>query len=67
MFIEHDHGFHGVRLSLTMLEESQDQERIQALSRRPSNNNNDEESVRFLVTFEVNKVLELVGGEESNL
>lgn len=66
MFIEHDHGFHGVRLSLTMLEESQDQERIQALSRRPSKGDNDD-AERFLVTFTVNKALMLVGGEEAIL
>lgn len=63
MFIEHDHGFHGVRLSLTMLEESQDQGRIQALSRRPSKSDNDDVG-RFLITFTVDKVLTLVGGEE---
>jgi len=64
MFIEHNHGFHGVRLNLTMLEESQDQEQIQALSRRPSASNGDDE-VRFLVTFTVTKTLMLVGGEEA--
>lgn len=63
MFIEHDHGFHGVRLSLTLLEESQDQERINSMSRRTSSNDS-AEGERFLVTFTVNKVLMLVGGEE---
>ena len=66
MFIEHNHGFHGVRLSLTMLEESQDQERIKAMSRRPSKDDEDD-SNRFLVTFTVNKVLMLVGGDEAIL
>ena len=66
MFIEHNHGFHGVRLSLTMLEESQDQERINALSRRPSTSDS-EEVERFLVTFTVNKALMLVGGDEAIL
>ncbi len=66
MFIEHNHGFHGVRLSLTMLEESQDQERIKALSRRPTKDDEDD-SKRFLVTFTVNKVLTLVGGDEAIL
>lgn len=63
MFIEHNHGFHGVRLNLTMLEESQDQERIQALSRRPGGSDNDD-AERFLITFKVNKALTLVGGDE---
>ena len=64
MFIEHSHGFNGVRLSLTMLEESQDQERIQAMSRRSSTEDSDN-TERFLVTFTVNKALMLVGGEEA--
>lgn len=65
MFIEQDHGFHGVRLSLTMVEESQDQERIKALSRRGTSG--DEEEERYLVTFTVDKALTLVGGEEKSL
>ena len=66
MFIEQNQGFHGVRLSLTMLEESQDQDKIQALSRRPSASNDDDE-VRFLITFTVTKTLMLLGGEEASL
>jgi len=66
MFIEHNHGFHGVRLSLTMLEESQDPERINTLSRRSSSSESNEVA-RFLVTFTVNKALMLVGGDELNL
>ena len=66
MFIEHNHGFNGVRLSLTMLEESQDQERIRAMSRRSSAGDSDD-AERFLVTFTVNKALMLVGGEEATL
>jgi hypothetical protein len=63
MFIEHKHGFNGVRLSLTMLEESQDQDRIKSLSRRPASDN--DEADRFLVTFTVNKALMLLGGDEA--
>jgi hypothetical protein len=66
MFIEHEHGFHGIRMTLTMLEESQDQERIKALSRRPAGSGSDE-AERFLVTFAVSKVLMLVRGEEATL
>jgi len=66
MFIEHNQGFHGVRLSLTMHEESQDQERINGLSRRPSSGDSDD-AKRFLITFIVNKALMLVGGEEAVL
>lgn len=66
MFIEQEQGFHGVRLSLTMLEESRDQEKINALSRRASAGENGE-AERFLVTFSVNKALMLVGGNEIQL
>ena len=64
MFIEHNHGFHGVRLSLTMAGESQDQEQIQSLSRRSSAGDSDD-AERYLVTFTVNKALMLVGGDEA--
>jgi hypothetical protein len=66
MFIESEKGFHGVRLSLTLLEETQDQERIEALSRRSPADDGDDTD-RFLVTFTVNKALTLVGGEEALL
>ena len=65
MFIEHNQGFNGVRLSLTMLEESQDQDRIKTLSRRPTSD--DDEAERFLVTFTVNRALMLLGGDEVTL
>lgn len=64
--LAYSQGFHGVRLSLTMIEESKDQKRIEAMSRRPSNGDNDD-AERFLVTFTVNKVLMLVGGNEAIL
>lgn len=47
-----------------MLEESQDPERIKALSRRGTAG--DDEENRYLVTFTVNKALMLVGGEEKS-
>lgn len=64
MFIEHNQGFHGIRLSLTMVSESQDQEQIQSLSRRSTAGDSDD-AERYLVTFTVNKALMLVGGEEA--
>ncbi|MBM9520906.1 pyridoxamine 5'-phosphate oxidase family protein [Desulforhopalus vacuolatus] len=66
MFIESDKGFHGIRLSLTLLEETQDQERIEALSRRSPADDGDDTD-RFLVTFTVTRALTLVGGEEALL
>ncbi len=66
LFIEHDHGFKGVRLYLTMTGEVQDKDIIAALSRRASadeGENND----RFLVSFTVTKALALIGGDEIEL
>lgn len=66
LFIEHHHGFKGVRLYLTMIGEVQDKEAIAALSRRASadkGENND----RFLVSFRVDKALALIGGDEIEL
>jgi hypothetical protein len=63
LFTEHDHGFKGVRLYLTMTGEEQDKKAIAALSRRASadeGENND----RFLVSFSVDKALALIGDDE---
>jgi len=65
MFIEHDHGFRGVRLSLTMTGEEHDAEKIDALARRSYKD--DGEDKRSLVSFRVDKVLALLGGEEIEL
>lgn len=66
LFIEHDHGIGGVRLYLTMTGETQDKDQIAALSRRTSAVEG-EESARFLVSFTVDKVLALIGGDEIEL
>ncbi len=66
LFIEHEHGFKGVRLYLTMTGEVQDEELIAALSRRKSSNEGDG-TERFLVSFTVDKALALVGGDEIEL
>lgn len=66
LFIEHDHGFKGVRLNLTMTGEVQDEELIAALSRRTSvdeGENND----KFLVSFHVDQALALIGGDTIEL
>ena len=64
LFIDHDHGFKGVRLYLTMTGEVQDKEMIAALSRRAAA---DEDNDRFLVSFNVDKALALIGGDEIEL
>ena len=66
LFIEHEHGFKGVRLSLTKKDELHDKELINSLSRRTAANDSDNEE-RFLVSFTVNKVLTLIGGDEIEL
>ena len=66
LFVEHEHGFHGVRLSLTMTGEEQDKEKIAALSRRSSAGEGGEED-RYLVSFRVDKALVLIGSEEIEL
>lgn len=66
LFIEHDHGFHGVRLSLTMTGEEQDDEKIAAMSRRPDAGYVEGEK-RYLVAFRVDRVLALIGGDEIDL
>lgn len=66
LFIEHEHGFKGVRLSLTKTGETNDKELINSLSRRTSADDTDSEE-RFVVSFTVNKALSLVGGDEIEL
>lgn len=66
LFIEHDHGFKGVRLYITMTGEVNDKEVIENLSRRASAGEG-ENSERFLVSFSVDKALKLIGGEEIEL
>jgi hypothetical protein len=63
LFIEEGEGYHGIRLSLTMLSESLDQALIRSLSRRHTTSI-DEKDPRILVTFKVTKSLKLIGGED---
>lgn len=66
LFLEHDHGYKGIRMYLTKTDEVQDSEAIEALSRRPGTGK-EGDGERFLVTFAVDKVLALVGDEEIGL
>lgn len=65
LFYEKGSSFKGLRLKLLLLGESNDQNLISELSRRPKTSGNlyTDES-RFLVTFSVDKCLSLIGGEE---
>ena len=59
MFIEKGPGYKGKRLFLTKVREEQDSELLQSLRRRQYINKNDES--KFLVFFQIDKELPLVG------
>ena len=60
LFMEKGPGYKGKRLFLTKVGEEQDTELLQSLRRRQYLNEKDE--AKFLVFFQVDKVLPLVGG-----
>jgi len=63
LFVEEGPGYKGKRLHLTKLKEDEDLQRIQTLARRQYQN--EKEGGRFLVSFQVDKELPLIGaGEE---
>lgn len=65
LFLEDGQGYSGVRLFLTKLDESTDQELIASLTRRHLSPEDERlQGEKFLVRFKVNKVLQLIGGEE---
>ena len=66
LFLEHEHGYKGIRMYLTKVAEEEDRETIEALSRRPAPEKGGDVA-RFLVTFKVDKVIALVGDEEIEL
>lgn len=63
LFIEKDNGFKGIRVTLTMTDESDDKDLIKKLSRRASNDDQE----KYLVSFRLNKAIELVGDEDIEL
>ena len=62
LFMEKGPGYKGKRLFLTKVREEQDTELLQSLRRRQYLNEKDE--AKFLVFFQVDKVLPLVGAGE---
>jgi len=65
LFLEDGHGYNGVRIFLSKLDESSDQELIASLSRRHISPEDDRlQGQKFLVRFKVDKVVSLIGGEE---
>ena len=63
MFVNQSDGLSGLRINLQKVSESSDQKRIDQLSRRMRRKRGDNER-RYLVSFRVEKVLSLLGGNE---
>jgi hypothetical protein len=59
LFVEEGSGYKGKRLHLRKIREEEDSERIQSLSRREYKN--EKPGARFLVAFQVDTVLPLIG------
>ncbi len=65
LFLEKGGGFSGVRIYLEKVKEIQDDAIIDSLSRRKEKSPEQEkDSARFLVSFKVVKILELIGDKE---
>ena len=65
MFVQQSGGLNGLRINLLKISETDDQSQIEKLSRRKNTTDNGEK--RYLVSFKVEKVLSLIGGEEYSI
>lgn len=65
LFLEEGQGYNGVRIFLTKLDESTDQDLIASITRRHLSSEDERlRGEKFLVRFKVDKILTLIGGEE---
>ena len=65
MYLESGAGYNGIRLFLTKCDETQDHGLIQSMTRRHLRPEEDKaKGKKFLVYFKVDKVLNLIGGDE---
>ena len=65
LFIEAAAGYQGVRVFLKKIREDQDQELLEQMTRRSLSPEDDaSKGSKFMVYFSVEKVLQLVGGQE---
>lgn len=64
LFLEGSEGFKGIRIYLEKVSEVQDNELIEALSRRSKMRTEEPPPPRFLISFKVKKVLKLIGDTE---
>jgi hypothetical protein len=68
MFIEAERGYKGVRLFLKKVREDQDKDLIQKMTRRCLSPEEDEaKGPKFLVYFEVEKMLNLIGAGQPDI
>ncbi|MFP4392690.1 MAG: pyridoxamine 5'-phosphate oxidase family protein [Desulfohalobiaceae bacterium] len=61
LFLEQDSGYKGKRFHLSKIAEEQDQEKIQALRRRAYKDDHLNQEASFLVYFQVDQELPLIG------
>ena len=61
LFVEEGPGYKGVRLFLTKVREEQDSDLLYSIRRRRYPNKGEKGKTRFLVFFQVDKVLPLIG------
>lgn len=65
LFLEKGEGYNGVRLFLTKFMETDDKELISSMVRRKRSGDGESTKEKtFLVSFQVDKVVSLIGGEE---
>ena len=65
MFVQQSEGLNGLRINLRKISETDDQSQIDKLSRRKNTIKDGEK--RYLVSFKVEKVLSLIGGDEYSI
>ena len=65
LFMEEGAGYKGIRLFLTRIREEQDNALIETLQRRKyACEEGEAQNCRYLLYFKVDRVLELIGGED---
>ena len=65
LFLEKVGGYSGIRLFMTKIDETEDHELISSMTRRHLSEKDDRaKGKKYLVRFQVNKALTLIGGEE---
>ena len=63
LFVEQGGGYKGLRLSLKKMGEESDKKVVDSYRRQPSSSSSGSDKEYFVVYFEIEKALQLVGGE----